>query len=50
LATGFWANPQELQAKRQNDVRFEPKMNAQERAERRSLWSRAVARSKGWSD
>ena len=48
LATGFWANPQELQAKRQNDTRFEPKMGAAERAERRALWSRAVDRARNW--
>ena len=28
LATGFWASPEELRAKRQGDVRFEPKMDA----------------------
>ena len=26
LATGFWASPEELRAKRQGDVRFEPRM------------------------
>jgi len=50
LATGFWANPQEVQSKRQNDDRFEPKMSAEERTERRSLWNRAVTRAKSWSD
>jgi glycerol kinase len=50
LATGFWAGPEELRAKRQNDVRFEPKMDAAERAERRGLWQRAVERAKGWSE
>jgi len=50
LATGFWANPQELQARRQNDVRFEPTMSAQEQAERRSLWRRAVDRARNWSE
>src|SRR5580658_9983437 len=49
LATGFWANPQELQAKRDNDARFEPSMSAKERLERRKLWGRAVDRSKNWS-
>jgi glycerol kinase len=39
-----------LRAKRQNDVRFEPKMDAAERAERRGLWQRAVERAKGWSE
>ncbi len=50
LATGFWANPEDLQAKRQGDIRFEPKMDASERVERRGRWSRAVERAKGWSE
>jgi glycerol kinase len=50
LATGFWANPAELRAKCQNDARFEPKMDAAERAERRGRWQRAVERAKGWSE
>jgi glycerol kinase len=50
LATGFWANPEELRVKRQNYARFEPKMDANERAERRALWQRAVERAKGWSE
>ncbi len=50
LATGFWASPRELQAKRQGDVRFEPKMTAEERAERRGLWRRAVERARNWSE
>ena len=47
LATGFWASPEELRAKRQGDMRFEPKMGASERAERRGRWQRAVERAKG---
>ncbi len=50
LATGFWANPEELRARRQGDERFEPRMDASERAERRGLWQRAVERAKGWSE
>ncbi|MGA9585722.1 MAG: glycerol kinase GlpK [Terracidiphilus sp.] len=50
LATGFWASPDELRAKRQGDVRFEPRMDAGERAERRGRWQRAVERSKNWSE
>jgi glycerol kinase len=50
LATGFWAGPEDLRAKRQNDTRFEPKMAANERAERRGQWSRAVERAKGWTE
>jgi glycerol kinase len=49
LATGFWAGPEELRAKRQNDTRFEPKMTPQERAERRGRWQRAVERAKNWN-
>ena len=49
LATGFWAGPQALRAQRQNDARFEPKMTAQDRAERRARWQRAVERAKNWS-
>jgi glycerol kinase len=50
LAVGFWAGPEELQAKRTGDARFEPKMGAAERAERRRRWQRAVERAKGWSE
>jgi glycerol kinase len=48
LATGFWANPEALRAKRQGDVRFEPKMAAGDRAERRGRWQKAVERAKAW--
>jgi glycerol kinase len=50
LATGFWAGPQELQAQRQGDVRFEPKMSTEERGRRRALWQRAVQRAGNWSE
>jgi glycerol kinase len=49
LATGFWESPQALRAKLQGDVRFEPKMNATERAERRAQWRKAVERAKAWT-
>jgi glycerol kinase len=49
LATGFWAGPEELRAKRQNDVRFEPRMDVAERAQRRVRWQDAVERSKNWN-
>jgi glycerol kinase len=49
LAVDFWAGPDELHAQRQDDVRFEPKMQAAEREERRARWSRAVERAKEWS-
>ena len=50
LATGFWASPDALRAKRQGDVRFEPKMDAAERAGRRARWHRAVERSRNWTE
>ena len=50
LATGFWANPEDLRARLQGDVRFEPKMAASERAERRGQWQRAVERAKSWNE
>ena len=50
LATGFWASPGDLKAKREGDVRFEPRMNATERAERRARWQKAVDRAKQWNE
>ena len=49
LATGFWASGAELQAMRQSDRRFEPRIGASERKARRELWQRAVERAKGWN-
>jgi glycerol kinase len=49
LATGFWENPGALRAERKGDVRFEPKMRAGERAERRARWQKAVERAKEWA-
>ncbi len=50
LATGLWASPEALRAKREGDVRFEPRMDAAERKQRRERWQRAVERSKNWSN
>jgi glycerol kinase len=50
LATGFWPSPDELRAKRTNDLRFEPKMDASERRTRRARWQRAIERSKSWTE
>ena len=50
LATGFWANPQELRVRRLGDLRFEPKMDENERTERRGRWQQAIERAKGWSE
>ena len=49
LATGLWANPEALRAERKGDVRFEPRMSATERAERRARWKKAVERAKEWA-
>ena len=50
LATNFWGGLEELRSKRNNDVRFEPKMDERERAKRRALWQRAVERSRNWTE
>ncbi|HEY1806785.1 MAG TPA: glycerol kinase GlpK [Terracidiphilus sp.] len=49
LATDFWSSPQQLRAGQTGDVRFEPKMGATERAERREHWQKAVERAKAWT-
>jgi glycerol kinase len=49
LAVGFWPGPDALRAERNGDVRFESRMTAGERAERRSRWQKAVERAKEWS-
>jgi glycerol kinase len=48
LAAGVWPSPQELQSKRQGDVRFEPRMDQEKRNSLRSRWQRAIERSKNW--
>ena len=50
LATSFWPSPDELRSKRHDDVRFEPRIDAGERAARRAQWRRAVDRSKSWTE
>jgi glycerol kinase len=50
LAVGFWGNPDDLRAQRQDDVRFEPKMDKTEASARRARWHRAVERSRNWTE
>lgn len=50
LATGFWASPDDLKAKRHGDVRFEPRMSETQRTARRARWQRAVERSRNWTE
>jgi len=49
LATGFWGGAEELRAQRKKDVRFEPRLDAGEVAQRRERWKEAVERSRRWS-
>jgi len=50
LAVAFWGSPEELRAKRQDDLRFEPRMDKADSAARRARWQRAVERSRSWTD
>jgi glycerol kinase len=50
LAVGFWNGPGDLRAKRAGDVRFEPKMAAEESVARRARWHRAIERSRNWTE
>jgi glycerol kinase len=50
LAAGVWPDPDALRAKRMGDIRFEPGMDASERAARRARWKRAVERAKNWTE
>jgi glycerol kinase len=49
LAAGFWANLDELRAKRHGDERFAPLMEAEEREARRAQWKKAVERARRWN-
>ena len=48
LATGFWQSTDELKANWKIDRTFEPGMGADEVAQRRADWNKAVRRSLGW--
>jgi glycerol kinase len=50
LATGFWASDEELTASWQVDRVFEPAIGRDRAAELMRQWSRAVERSRGWSE
>jgi glycerol kinase len=49
LATGFWPDANALRAQRQDDIRFDPKLDPAEVALRRGRWKEAVERSKRWT-
>ncbi len=50
LAVGFWANLDELRSNWREDRRWEPAMDAAERAERLRVWRKAVTRTFDWVD
>jgi len=48
LATGFWADQDELRERWAEDRRWEPRMDPQERDRQYARWQRAVQRSLDW--
>jgi glycerol kinase len=50
LAVGFWANLDELREIWQEDARFDPQMNDEERQSRLAVWKKAVSKSLNWVD
>jgi glycerol kinase len=49
LATGFWADGEEVSAQWAEDRRFEPEASTDEREARRAGWHRALDRARGWA-
>jgi len=50
LAVGFWANLDELRANWQEDRRWEPSMDSDERDRTLRLWKKAVTKTFDWVD
>ena len=50
LAVGFWDNLDDLRANWQEDKRWEPDMDADERDRQLRLWKKAVTKSMDWVD
>jgi glycerol kinase len=50
LAVGVWSSLDELRTHWQEDVRFEPQMDAEERGRRYRQWKKAVGKSIDWVD
>jgi glycerol kinase len=48
LAVGYWPDQQTIAKQWQMDRQFEPQISADERAERRAAWTRALERVKAW--
>lgn len=49
LASDFWPSPEALRAARREDMRFAPKMDPAEAAQKREHWKRAVERARAWN-
>jgi len=49
LATGYWSDTEEIRQQWQMERRFEPRLSADERAQRLRRWHRAVARARDWA-
>jgi glycerol kinase len=50
LAVGFWDNLDDLRANWQEDRRWEPNMDPEERDRQLRLWKKAVTKSMDWVD
>jgi glycerol kinase len=50
LAVGFWSSLDDLRANWQEDRRWEPKMEEEERARQLRLWKKAVTKTFDWID
>ncbi|MFJ6654032.1 glycerol kinase GlpK [Microbacterium sp. NPDC091313] len=50
LAVGFWDNLDDLRANWQEDKRWEPNMDSEERDRQLRLWKKAVTKSMDWVD
>jgi glycerol kinase len=50
LAVGFWSDLDELRANWQEDSRWEPQMEAEERDRQIRLWKKAVTKTFDWVD
>ncbi|MDP9172369.1 MAG: glycerol kinase GlpK [Planctomycetota bacterium] len=50
LATGFWANEEELRSHWQQDQTWKPAMSSADREDRIRHWRKAVQQSMGWVD
>ncbi|PWK36836.1 glycerol kinase GlpK [Cupriavidus plantarum] len=49
LASGYWSDTEEIRQQWQVEQRFEPRLSADERAQRLRRWHRAVARARDWA-